>query len=209
MSRWILRGMRKGIITSSFPRKGPEVISPWSTLPVHKDGVFKDCPNDAIREGNVDLRRCISCGRCSDNFSPSLNEHNVIVNRQEKALSNSIKIYVVDAGSCGACNSEIHALGNPFYDFNRLGIFFVNTPKQADALFVIGVIGGKMEEIVRQAYDVMAEPKLVFSIGACPASGNILGNSLEGILQADVIVGGCPPDPFMIIDAILSARGAR
>ncbi|MHB8361299.1 MAG: NADH-quinone oxidoreductase subunit B family protein, partial [Thermoplasmataceae archaeon] len=151
----------------------------------------------------------ISCGRCSENFRPSLNPSNSSINKQEKVLSRSLKIYTLDSGSCGACNSELHALGNPFYDFNRLGIFFVNTPKQADALFVIGVANDAMKEIIRNAYEVMAEPKLVFAMGACPASGNILGKSLSGTIDADVIIGGCPPDPFVILDAITRARGVK
>ncbi len=207
MSRWILRGLKKGIITSRFPKNEPETISPWSTLPVYMKNSYKGCPTDAIHNNEVDLRRCISCGRCSSSFSPSLNVNNSIILRSERYLKKSLKIYVLDAGSCGACNTELHALSNPFYDMNRLGIFFVNTPKQADALFVIGVLSEQMKRVVKEAYDIMAEPKLVFAMGACPASGNILGSSLSGILDADVIIGGCPPDPFVILNAIMNARG--
>ena len=207
MSRWILRGLKKGIITSRFPKGKPEIISPWSTLPVYNAGTYEGCPTDAIHKNEVDLRKCISCGRCSPGFMPSLNESNSIILNSQKSLRKSLKIYVLDSGSCGACNSELHALGNPYYDMNRLGIFFVNTPKQADAIFVIGVLSERMKEVVKEAYDVMAEPKLVFAMGACPASGSILGKSLSGILDADVIIGGCPPDPFVILDAIIKARG--
>lgn len=207
MSRWILRGLKKGIITSRFPKGKPEIISPWSTLPVYNAGAYEGCPADAIQKNEVDLRKCISCGRCSPGFSPSLNENNSIILNSQTSLRKSLKIYVVDSGSCGACNSELHALGNPYYDMNRLGIFFVNTPKQADAIFVIGVLSERMKEVVKEAYDIMAEPKLVFAMGACTASGGILGKSLSGILDADVIIGGCPPDPFVILDAIIKARG--
>ena len=207
MSRWILRGIKKGVITSRFPKEKPEIMSPWSTLPIHTKGSYDDCPTKAISNDKVDLIGCISCGRCSSSFSPSLNPNNSIIYRTQPALMKSLKIYVIDSGSCGACNSELHALGNPFYDMNRLGIFFVNTPNQADAIFVIGVLAEKMKQIIKEAYDIMAEPKLVFAMGACPASGSILGESLSKVLDADVIIGGCPPDPFIILDAIIRARG--
>ena len=37
-------------------------------------------------------------------------------------LGRSLSIREVDAGSCNGCELEIHALGNAFYDLERLGL---------------------------------------------------------------------------------------
>jgi NADH:ubiquinone oxidoreductase subunit B-like Fe-S oxidoreductase len=49
--------------------------------------------------------------------------------RQARRLfGRSIAIRAVDAGSCNACELEIHALNNPVYDVERFGIRFVASP---------------------------------------------------------------------------------
>src|SRR6478672_36084 len=45
-----------------------------------------------------------------------------------KRLGRSLSIREVDAGSCNACELEIHALNNAFYDLERLGLRFVAAP---------------------------------------------------------------------------------
>jgi Ni,Fe-hydrogenase III small subunit len=41
-------------------------------------------------------------------------------------------------GSCNGCELEIHALNNPYYDIEGLGIRFVASPRHADMLLVTG-----------------------------------------------------------------------
>src|SRR5437588_11863134 len=53
-------------------------------------------------------------------------------------LGRSLAIREVDAGSCNGCELEIHALGNAFYDLERLGLRFVASPRHADVLMVTG-----------------------------------------------------------------------
>ena len=43
-------------------------------------------------------------------------------------LGRSLAIRQVDAGSCNACELEIHALNNAFYDIERFGFRFVASP---------------------------------------------------------------------------------
>ena len=45
----------------------------------------------------------------------------------QRKLGRSLSIREVDAGSCNGCE-EIHALNNPFYDLERLGLRFVASP---------------------------------------------------------------------------------
>src|ERR1700688_2632878 len=48
-----------------------------------------------------------------------------VQNASAKTLGRSLSIRHVDAGSCNACELEIHALGNAFYDLERFGLRFV------------------------------------------------------------------------------------
>ena len=48
----------------------------------------------------------------------------------------SLRIRAVDAGSTGAEELELLALGNAYYDIERLGLSFVASPRHADVLMV-------------------------------------------------------------------------
>jgi NADH:ubiquinone oxidoreductase subunit B-like Fe-S oxidoreductase len=61
-------------------------------------------------------------------------------------LGRSLAIRHVDAGSCNACELEIHALSNAFYDIERFGFRFVPYPLHADVLLLTGPVNLKMRE---------------------------------------------------------------
>jgi len=88
----------------------------------------------------------------------------------------------------------------------RFGIFFTNTPRHADALVVMGIMTEGMREAYMRAYDAMPEPKLVIALGACAISGGIFGS---GIPDPDVVIPGCPPAPYTILDALVRAKGGE
>lgn len=130
-----------------------------------------------------------------------------------RAFGRSFHVRHVDAGSCGACESEIRALQNPFYNLHRLGIFFTPAPRHADLLLVTGPVTRAMEQPLREAYDALPEPKVV--IAACgPACGGgiytpsyaTLGG-VDRVFPVDVYVPGSPPPPLSILYGILLALG--
>ncbi len=196
-------------MTTKFPAKKNETISPWSTLPVRKNDEDVSCPAGAIDNLGVDMRKCISCGQCVSSFEPSMRTDNYEIKREERALRKSFKIFPIDSGTCGSCNTELHSIGNPYYDVSRLGIFFINTPKQADALVIMGVYNEKMLPVIKAAVEAMSKPAVVILFGACALSGNIFGKGLESFVDPDLIIGGCPPDPFVIIEALEKVRGRK
>ena len=55
-------------------------------------------------------------------------------------LGRALVIRHVDAGSCNGCELEIHALGNPYYNLEALGIRFAASPRHADLLLVTGPV---------------------------------------------------------------------
>lgn len=128
-----------------------------------------------------------------------------------RLLGRALAIRHVDAGSCNGCELEIHALANPYYNIEGLGIRFVASPRHADLLLVTGPVSRNMEEALRRTYEAMPEPKLVVAIGECGCTGGIFGESyascgrVENVIPVDVAVPGCPPPPAAIMQGILTA----
>lgn len=126
-------------------------------------------------------------------------------------LGQALTIRQVDAGSCNGCELEIHALGNPYYNIEGLGIKFVASPRHADMLLVTGPVSRNMETALRRTYDATPEPKLVVAVGDCGRDGGIFGESyatcggVAGVIPVDLTVPGCPPPPIDILRGILTA----
>ena len=126
-------------------------------------------------------------------------------------LGQALTIRQVDAGSCNGCELEIHALGNPYYNIEGLGIKFVASPRHADMLLVTGPVSRNMELALRRTYDATPEPKLVVAVGDCGRDGGIFGESyascggVSNVIPVDVTVPGCPPAPIDILRGILTA----
>ena len=124
-------------------------------------------------------------------------------------LGRALAIRQVDAGSCNGCELEIHALNNPYYNLEGLGIRFVASPRHADLLLVTGPVSRHMEEALRRTFDAMPAPKLVLAVGDCGCSGGIFGESyaslgrVANVIPVDATVAGCPPTPLQILQAIL------
>jgi Ni,Fe-hydrogenase III small subunit len=128
-----------------------------------------------------------------------------------KLLGRALVIRQVDAGSCNGCELEIHALNNPYYNLEGLGIRFTASPRHADMLLVTGPVSRNMERALRIAYEAMPEPKLVVALGECACTGGIFGESyascgkVANVIPVDVTVPGCPPRPIEILRGILTA----
>lgn len=128
-----------------------------------------------------------------------------------RLLGRALTIRQVDAGSCNGCELEIHALANPYYNLEGLGIKFVASPRHADMLLVTGPVSRNMEVALRRTWEAVPEPKLVVALGDCGCTGGIFGESyascgkVENVIPVDVAVPGCPPTPLAIMQAILTA----
>ena len=126
-------------------------------------------------------------------------------------LGQALSIRQVDAGSCNGCELEIHALNNPYYNIEGLGIKFVASPRHADLLLVTGPVTRNMAVALRRTYDATPAPKLVVAVGDCGCDGGIFGESYAScgrvahVIPVDVAVPGCPPAPLEILRGILTA----
>ncbi|MEI7612704.1 MAG: NADH-quinone oxidoreductase subunit B family protein [Betaproteobacteria bacterium] len=128
-----------------------------------------------------------------------------------KQLGRALVIRHIDAGSCNGCELEIHALNNPYYNLEAIGIKFAASPRHADLLLVTGPVAKNMEVAVKRAYDATPEPKLVVAVGECGCSGGIFGESyascgrVSNVIPVDISIPGCPPTPLQLMQGILAA----
>ena len=128
-------------------------------------------------------------------------------------LGQALAIRMVDAGSCNGCELEIHALTNPYYNIEALGIKFVASPRHADLLLVTGPVSRHMEEALKRTYDATPSPKLVIAVGACAISGGLFAHNdtiERGFLQRvkpTLYVPGCPPHPLTFVCGVLDLLG--
>ena len=128
-----------------------------------------------------------------------------------KQLGRALVIRHVDAGSCNGCELEIHALANPYYNLEALGIKFAASPRHADLLLVTGPVAANMEVALKRAYDATPDPKLVVAVGDCGCTGGLFGESyacrgrVANVIPVDVAIPGCPPTPLQLIQGILAA----
>lgn len=126
-------------------------------------------------------------------------------------LGRALCIRQVDAGSCNGCELEIHALNNPIYNIEGLGIRFVASPRHADMLLVTGPVSWHMATALRRTFEAVPDPKVVVAVGDCGCTGGIFGVSyatagpVSAIIPVDVAVPGCPPQPERLLQAILTA----
>ncbi|QSO47218.1 NADH-quinone oxidoreductase subunit B family protein [Alicyclobacillus mengziensis] len=133
----------------------------------------------------------------------------------QKVFRRSLFVRHIDVGSCNACESEVLALSNPYYNFHRLGLFFTASPRHADVLLVTGALTHAMQPILLETYKAMPEPRIVIAAGVCALHGGVFVNSaqfagpVDSILPVDAFVPGCPPTPYALINGILTALENR
>jgi Ni,Fe-hydrogenase III small subunit/ferredoxin len=183
----------------------------------------------------LDAGRCIGCGLCTE----VIGDHTVTMDPgYELATTSRARLIVgadgreadiaegtltgpfrrslhirhVDTGSDGAVEQEIAALLNPYYDMQRLGLFFTATPRHADVLLVTGPVTRPMEAPLRRTYEAMPEPRVVVAAGTDACSGSIwtepevLGG-VDRVLSVDVYIPGDPPSPIALLHGLLLAAG--
>ncbi|MFA5961094.1 MAG: NADH-quinone oxidoreductase subunit B family protein [Parcubacteria group bacterium] len=123
----------------------------------------------------------------------------------KKIFGGSLAIREVDAGSTNACEQELTALSNCYYDVERFGIHFVASPRHADMLMVTGAVSRNMREALVKTYEATPDPKIVVAVGDDAISGGIFKGSyavLDGVdkvIPVDFQIPGDPPSPKTII----------
>ena len=161
------------------------------------------------------LRQIAKCGIKTEPPPAPADEMVIVARLQKKilrVLGRALTIRQIDAGSCNGCELEIHALANPYYNIEGLGIRFVASPRHADLLLVTGPVSKHMAIALKRTYDATPDPKLVVAVGDCGCSGGIFGESyaslgrVSNVIPVDVAIPGCPPAPVAESDTELAAQ---
>ena len=196
------------------------------------------CPVGAFQvQGDgykIDYKKCLFCGKCveacasialqegkednvlhhsSKDAMPYLLEagQEAVAEVLKQKLGRPLHVRHLDAGSCNACDFEMGAMSNPYYDLHRYGVAFVASPRHADMLMVTGVVTRNLEQALRMSYEAMPEPRLVMAWGVCAAGGETYGDTYavvgaaDQVVPVDLYVPGCPPRPSAMIVGMLAA----
>jgi Ni,Fe-hydrogenase III small subunit len=133
-------------------------------------------------------------------------------------LGRSLAIRHVNTGSCNGCELELRALRNVFYDLERFGLRFVESPRHADVLVVTGPLTRNLREALEAAWDATPEPKWVVAVGDCATDGGVFKGSYAVLggtgasVPVDLTISGCPPTPARLLSglrALLEANAGR
>jgi Ni,Fe-hydrogenase III small subunit len=157
-------------------------------------------------------RRIWRLGRATEPARDTPDDPDATVAGSE-ALAGSLNIREVDAGSCNGCELEVINAFGPVYDAERFGAKLVASPRHADALLVTGPVTVNMATPLRKTYEAMPAPKLVIALGDCAKNCGVFrgGHGIEGsvadVLDVDLEIPGCPPEPQEIIAAIRRLTG--
>ncbi|MGC8546623.1 MAG: NADH-quinone oxidoreductase subunit B family protein [Thermoplasmata archaeon] len=205
-NQWFLKGLKKGIVTEKFPKYDPE--KPPLRPSILKGTSNFECPVGALNENKWNPNKCIFCDKCTSDMHFTGNQKLFKINRKISTFKHSLYIYIIDSGTCGACNIEFLNIFSPQYDANRYGIFLTNTPRNADVLLIMGVESERMKPILELTYEAIPEPKQIIQVGTCAISGGIIGSKIS-FLKPDALIFGCPPSPYTILEALIELKGDK
>lgn len=128
-----------------------------------------------------------------------------------KKLAMSPWLLHYDASSCNGCDIEVLACTTPKYDIERFGIINTGDPFQVDILLITGGVNSQCEQVVKQLYEQMPNPKVVVAVGICACTGGVfkecynIKGGIDTVIPVDVYVPGCAARPQAIIDGVVKA----
>jgi Ni,Fe-hydrogenase III small subunit len=128
-------------------------------------------------------------------------------------LAGSVQVRHVDAGSCNGCEIEVGSAFGPVYDAERYGARLVASPRHADVVLVTGVVTHNMREPLRRTVEATPQPRLVLAVGDCArncgmfAGGYGVVGAVHDVVDVDLEVPGCPPEPAAVVEALRRVTG--
>ncbi len=99
------------------------------------------------------------------------------------AFKRSLHIFHIDVGNDNELNLEMAALSTPQYNIHRFGIFFADSPRHTDLLFVLGKCSKKMVQPLKETINQIPKPFGIVLI----EDKNSFGISLKELSLPNVI----------------------
>ncbi len=133
-----------------------------------------------------------------------------IQDKVKRLFNGSLAIRQIDAGSDNACEQELVALSNSFYDIERFGIHFVASPRHADMLMITGPVTRNMVKALKKSYEATPEPKIIVAVGDDAISGGLFRGSYsvsdgaQSVVPVQYHIPGDPPSPQTILFHLLN-----
>jgi Ni,Fe-hydrogenase III small subunit len=127
----------------------------------------------------------------------------------KEKFSSKLRFYIIDTGSCNACEVELQTLFNPLYNVKKLGMEVVYEIKDADILLVTGLLTENMYPFCLDAYQKLNEPKHMITVGDCPLfqapfkDNFAIKGQVHIHFSTQHHIRGCPPDPKSILRGVL------
>lgn len=110
------------------------------------------------------------------------------------------------------CAVEMMHASTSRYDFDRFGVIFRATPRQADLIIVAGTVTNKVAPALRRIYEQVLDPKWVLSMGSCANGGGYYHYSYSVVrgcnrlIPVDIYVPGCPPTAEALMFGVLQLQ---
>ena len=127
----------------------------------------------------------------------------------KEKFSSKLKLYIIDTGSCGACEVELQALFNPLYDVSSLGVEVVYRVEEADIMLLIGLLTENIYPFCLESYQNLKEPKHLITLGDCmtfqaPFKDTFAIKGQANIhFSTETHIAGCPPNPKALLRGLL------
>ena len=126
----------------------------------------------------------------------------------------SVWVLGLHTGGCSACAQSVAALEAPRYAqrLRALGVTFARTPRQSDILLLSGALTAQAQTSVSALINETPRPRALVAVGDCAINGCVFAGSAQLVrplaqaLNVNVEIGGCPPAPQAIIEAIAEAQ---
>ena len=93
-------------------------------------------------------------------------------NKVPNALKKSLKLRCVNAGDDEGIMAELYSLEWPQFSLESYNISFTASPKHADGIFVVGAVTKNMEKALKDAWEVVPEPKVIIACGDKAINGD-------------------------------------
>lgn len=132
----------------------------------------------------------------------------------ELSATRRASVTCLHTGGCSACAQSLAALEAPRYakQLTALGVTFARVPRHGDILLLCGALTEQARASVGGLIAGTPHPRALVAVGDCAVNRCVFADSpclsvpLAQAFQVNVEIGGCPPSPQAIIEAIVEAR---